>query len=246
MRRITAMGIGLGLMAASGVVTAVPASATVCTPTIISATASNAVITETGKAAARVTVRAADSCAGNPWSTPGVWSVTVNAYNPGKDVAGAWLSLSSGTARDGTWTGFLTFTKKDAIGTWYIDVSAQDSDGTVSSVRETSMKLRRNTRVSADAAPEPVERGAGLRVRGRVFKLTAKMEYVAYRDAVVRVYFKRAGQTTKVLKGKTRTDSRGRYAMSFTAKRSGTWYAYFPGSFANTSRWSTGDLVRIR
>ena len=243
MRRITALSIGLGLMAASGVVTAAPASATVCTPTIISASASNAVITETGQAASRVTVRAADSC--STWSQPGVWGVTVNAYNPGRDVASAWLDRSSGTATDGTWTGFLTFTSKDALGTWYVDVTASDSDGSVSSVREASMTLRRNTRVSADARPEPVDRNGTLRVQGRVTKLTTKLEYVAYRDAVVRVYFKRAGTTTKVLKGKTRTDSRGRYAMSFTARRSGTWYAYLPGSFANSSRWSTGDLVRI-
>ena len=174
-----------------------------------------------------------------------MWGVNVDAYNPGRDVTATWLNLSSGTAKDGTWTGFLTFTSKDASGTWYLDVRVSDSDGSVTNVREASMKLRRNTRVSADARPEPVERNGTLRVQGRVTKLTAKLEYVAYRDAVVRVYFKRAGTTTKVLKGKTRTNSRGRYSMAVTARRAGTWYAYFPGSFANTSRWSTGDVVRI-
>lgn len=229
----------------AGLVGAPPASATACTPSIVSATASNAVITATGKAASRVTVRAADSCNNYYYGQPGVWGVSITAYNPGRDVVTGSLNLAAGTSADGTWTGYLLFTSKDSIGTWYLDVTANDYDGQATSVREASMRLRRNTRVSLDARPEPVERGATLRVRGHVSKLTAKLVYADFGGAVVRVYFQRAGGSRKVLVTRTRTDRDGRYFVAVIARRPGRWYAYFPGNFANTSRWSRGDLVRI-
>jgi len=243
-------GRGLVLTTAAAVVAtlagAPPAGATACTPTIWSATASNAVITATGKAASRVTVRAADSCSNYYYYSPGVWGVSVTAYNPGRDVTTGSLTLSAGTPADGTWTGYLTFSSKDSIGTWYLDVTASDNDGQVSSVREASLRLRRNTRVSLDARPEPVDRGAALRVSGHMSKLTAKLVYLDFRDAVVRIYFRRVGSSTKVLVTRTRTDDDGRYSVAVSARRAGRWYAYYPGSFPNTSRWSPSDLVRVR
>ena len=131
------------------------------------------------------------------------------------------------------------------MGTWYVNLAGRDADQQVVSLHEDSFKLRRNTKVSANATPEPVERGEEVRVAGHVRKLTLKLQYVDFRDAVVRIYFQRAGRTTKTFMGKTHTNRDGRFTKSFTAQRSGRWYAYFPGSIAHTNRWSAADLVRL-
>ena len=80
---------------------------------------------------------------------------------------------------------------------------------------------------------------------GRLQRLTFALDYVNWRHTDVRIYFQRAGRTTRNLVGIARTGRDGRYHATFTARRTGRWYAYFPGTTANTSKSRPGRRVAV-
>jgi hypothetical protein len=70
--------------------------------------------------------------------------------------------------------------------------------------------------------------------------------YIGYVGKPIRVYFKQAGSATWRLLGSTTTGRDGRFRKAFTARKSGTWRAYFPGDAKYIPETSAGDLVKVR
>jgi hypothetical protein len=220
-----------------------PADASTCGPVLTGPSVPNVVLTATGRASVQISVRVQDACA-TPYG--GVYSVDVTAVNPGRDVVGTSLYNSSGNANDSIWTGVLSFDRKSNVGTWSVDVTARSSNEQVTNVGVDTFRLRRNTLLSAHAKPDSVSRGSTIRVSGRLQRLTLGLDYVNWRHQDVRIYFQRAGRTARNWVGTARTGRDGRYHATFTAHRTGRWYAYFPGTTANTSKFSAGHRVVVK
>lgn len=241
--------IVVGVATAGLVAVGVPlqsAEATTCAAVFLEPRVPNVVIKKTGRASVFVSVTGYDNCSSNPAYPPGIWSVVVTAVNPGLDVVETYLDLTSGTPRSGTWTGALHFDRRNNVGRWQVNVRGEDSDQQVVNLREDSFKLRRDTRLTVNASPEPAHQGSDIRVAGHLSRLKVNLKYADFRNRRIRIYFKPAGSQAKKLMGKTRTDRNGRFVKTFAAKRSGKWFAYFPGSLENTNRWSRPDRVAVR
>jgi hypothetical protein len=200
----------------------------------------NVVLTATGRASVRITVRAQEAC-----SYGGAYDIVVTAENPGKDVVSTRLTNTSGDYLNSTWTGILAFDRKSNVGTYSVDVTAQAYSGPVTNVGVDTFRLRRNTLLSERARPGTVSRGGTIRLSGHLQRLTLGLDYVNWRHKDVRIYFQRAGRTTRTWVGTARTGRDGRFHTTVTAHHTGRWYAYFPGTTANTSRFSSGHRVVV-
>lgn len=243
MRSARLLALALGLMLPLALVP--PAAATTCSAVAFAQPVADVVISATGHAATLVSVSGYDNCSYSG-TGPGIRSVSINAVNPGRDAQRVDLSLAAGTQTHGVWQGTLQFDELSAVGTWYMSITATDDDQQVRSPREEAFRVRRATVLRSDARPEPAVRGHRLTVSGRLRGLSPALEYRPLRDRVVRIYFRREGQSDRVLMGSTRTNRYGRFVDAFEARRSGRWYAYFPGASAYAPRWSVGDRVWIR
>jgi hypothetical protein len=231
------------ILATTGLTTGVgPADATTCGYVLTGPSIPDVVMPATGSASVPVTVRVRDMCA-SPL-TGGVFSVSVQAAISGKDVTTAYLQKASGDTFDSTWSGVLTFDRTSDVGTWAVDVTAI-SGLIVTNVGVDTFRLRRDTQVRADARPDPVRRDGSIRVSGRLQRLTLGLDYVNWRNKDVRIYFQRAGRTARNWVGMARTGADGRFHATFTAHHTGRWYAYFPGTTANTSKFSAGQRVVV-
>jgi hypothetical protein len=243
MRRTITAGLVAVLTATTLAAGGTPASATTCDPVITGPDIPNVVLTTTGRAAVLVSVRVQQACVTSPFD--GIYGVNLTAQNPGQDVASTYLSHTSGTQADGTWSGTLSFDKTNNVGTWSVDVSAQSSTGQTTNVAVDTFRLRRNTLLHSRVGPATVQRGGSVRVSGRLQRLTVGLHYVSWRHKEVRIYFQRAGRTARTLVGTAQTGRGGRFHTSVTALHTGRWYAYFTGSTTNTSKFSAGHRVVV-
>jgi hypothetical protein len=229
---------GLGLAAP-------PASATACTPVLTLRDVPDVVITATGRAVVAVSVHGTDPCT-DPAGFGALFDVRVTAVNPGRDQVSSFLSLTRGTNADGDWTGTLAFTQRNNVGRWFVNVSGTDAQGTVTDVREDRFLLRRNVLLSRSVAPRVTRRGGGVHVTGQLRRLTLGLRYVPFRRQTILVGFRRPGARLFRVVGLVPTNRAGRYARTFTARRTGQWVVAYAGSASYTLRATFLVRVRVR
>ena len=134
----------------------------------------------------------------------------------------------------GTWkTGGLAVDKNTKASTWQNDL------GTI--------PVRRAAKLTADATPEPVKKGATLTVTGRLTRANWETgKYAGFGGQSVKLQFKKAG-TTSYTTVKTITSSSTGYLKTTVTAGSDGYYRY---SFAGTSTTSgvsaTGDFVDVQ
>lgn len=97
---------------------------------------------------------------------------------------------------------------------------------------------------SFNAAPEPVRKGRALTVQGKLSRYVGGWKPGS--GGTVKIYFRRAGTSSWVLAGTTRSASTGLFRKSFTAKLDGTWRAVYPGSATYLSVTGPSDYVDVR
>jgi hypothetical protein len=74
-------------------------------------------------------------------------------------------------------------------------------------------------------------------VAGHVTRLSLALTYV---------YFRRANHHRRALVTRATTETGGRFVTHVTARRTGGWFVFVPGTTENTSRWSQGIHVSVR
>lgn len=139
-------------------------------------------------------------------------------------------------------------TPVDEFGKWTVRVVAYNGKGKALAWRSVSYDQKGNTKLTVDAAPEPVRRGATITVSGRLLRIKfgSAPWYVAYSGRPVKLYVRPAGASTWTYMGTATTGSDGRFAKRFTARRDGNWRAVFPGTTRYVRKTSAADYVDVR
>jgi len=151
----------------------------------------------------------------------------------------------AGTAS--TWRGTLAVDKSFATGKHRVAAAAFDAAGNVADADPlASMYVKRNTKMPVfNAAPEPVRKGAPIKVGGQLTRLDPARGYVGYGGKTVSVYFRPTGGAW-ALQGSATTDSSGTWSRSFTASVDGTWQARFAGTSNYHAETSQDDNVDVQ
>ena len=274
MKRLTAVIVVAGLTAlapsfAAGANAALPdgcpADADNTNPVIASVTATDAVLPAAGRAAVIVTFAANDpvgpvtctDATGVATTTDAssgiedfVVFATPNEPDEGDEedvVVANEYSVVSGTRESGTWSARLWLDKSHSTGQWSVHVRAEDADSNkVESLAAATFQVRYNVSLSANAAPEPVKKGAYFTVSGRLSGVTSSGYEAAPAGIVIRIYFQAKGTKTWTYAGAAKTTSTGRYTRRFKAARDGSWQARYTGGDYIVSKSSTADFLDVR
>ncbi|WP_328463291.1 hypothetical protein OHA21_37555 [Actinoplanes sp. NBC_00393] len=103
-----------------------------------------------------------------------------------------------------------------------------------------SITIKRPSKLTLNAAPEPVAKGKKLTAKG-----TLKIDGKALSGAKVKVYFKATGATAWTYKGTAVTTGTGAYSKKFTATKTGTWKAIYEGTGKRNYAAAT-DAVKVK
>ncbi|MCO5994991.1 hypothetical protein [Actinoallomurus rhizosphaericola] len=173
---------------------------------------------------------------------PGVSKVVMRLYKPSGERA------YSETARPGE-PHIIDVNCSPNFGKWTVKVTAYNAKGKALAERSASYWEKGNTQIKAlNAAPEPVRAGGKVTVTGRLMHVKYRQApwYIGYAGKPIRVYFKATGASSWRLMGSTTTGRDGRFRKSFTARKTGAWRAYFPGTSAFDVETSPSDVVKVR
>ncbi|GGZ21948.1 hypothetical protein CP967_33600 [Streptomyces nitrosporeus] len=141
----------------------------------------------------------------------------------------------------------LDFGNEDA-GTWrtaarvFLAGDAHDTDD-----ENLPLQVKRATRVTVNASPEPVARGKTITVSGRVTRANWDTHtYQGYAGRTVSLQFKAAGTSSYRTVGKATSNSTGALKATVKATGPGTWRWTYYGNSTSGARSSTGDYVAVR
>ncbi|MCT4356829.1 hypothetical protein M5362_27280 [Streptomyces sp. Je 1-79] len=150
-----------------------------------------------------------------------------------------WTACTPANGTTASCTGDVSIAPRDLAdnalaGEWKVAVWAESQDGTSYADRHTARTVRivRTTRLTTDATPEPVTKGATLTVTGRFTGsdwLTGGQLGLPGRR--VNLEFRRAGTADHVLVGSAVTDSTGKAAVTLKATYDGEY------------RWNAGPSL---
>ncbi len=141
----------------------------------------------------------------------------------------------------------LDFGNEDA-GTWktaarvFLAGDAHDTDD-----KNLPLQVKRATRVTVNASPEPVEAGKTITVTGKVTRANWDTHtYQGYAGRTVSLQFKAAGASSYTTVKKATSSSTGALKTTVKATKPGTWRWTYHGNSTSGAKSSTGDYVAVR
>ncbi|MER6672007.1 calcium-binding protein [Streptomyces sp. NPDC000983] len=133
-------------------------------------------------------------------------------------------------------------------GAWqaYVDISSKDHD-VVTQNWPTRFSVQRYAKLTTDASPEPVRKGATLTVTGRLSRANwDDNAYHGYAGQSVKPQFRKAGTSTCTTVKNVTTSSTGTLRSTVTASADGYWRYAFAGTATTASAKAAGDYVDTR
>ncbi|MEU9245482.1 hypothetical protein [Streptomyces sp. NPDC048385] len=141
----------------------------------------------------------------------------------------------------------VDFGNEDA-GTWktagqvFLTGDAQDIDDL-----NLPLQVKRATRVTVNASPEPVATGKTITVTGRVTRANWDTHtYQGYAGRTVSLEFRAAGASSYTTVKKVTSSSTGTLRTTVKATGPGTWRWTYHGNSTSGAKSSTGDYVAVR
>lgn len=141
----------------------------------------------------------------------------------------------------------LDFGNEDA-GTWktaarvFLVGDAHDTDD-----KDLALQVKRATRVTVNASPEPVAAGKTITVTGKVTRANWDTHtYQGYAGRTVSLQFKAAGASSYTTVKKAMSSSTGALKTTVKATEPGTWRWTYYGNSTSGAKSSTGDYVAVR
>jgi hypothetical protein len=247
---VTAAAVAVTALSAAGaVLVAGPAQAAGCAPIIDKVVVSDVVIYASSASRAVVKVTAHDPCAGDEYTEPGIYGMTGDVYLSDGEKWGLYFNDSPTSTYTGASGAY--FNKYSAIGRGSVSVEVMDSDINTTYRDGIPFFVRRNvTMASFNAAPEPVRKGAPIKVSGTISRLSVNSlgtaKYVPYAGHSVDIYFRPLTSTKYTKVSTTLTTTAGSFARNVTATVDGCWKAYSVQTSYNVGRWSTADCVDVQ
>jgi hypothetical protein len=168
--------------------------------------------------------------------------VGADLYGPGKDLVGGTVFKRVGKTL--TYKGKLEFCAGQTLGKYRAVVygailSENNGDIDLTNKVKKYISLKRPSKLTLDAAPEPIAKGEKLTATG-----TLTVDGKALAGAKVAVYFKAKGAKAYKLKVTTVTNAEGGYSKTFTAAKTGTWKVEYAGSGTRNKAAAT-DIVTV-
>ncbi|MFF2363906.1 hypothetical protein ACFVU0_14515 [Streptomyces sp. NPDC058122] len=141
----------------------------------------------------------------------------------------------------------VDFGNEDA-GTWktaarvFLAGDASDTDD-----KNLPLQVKRATRVTANASPEPVTAGKTITVTGRITRANWDTHtYQGYAGRTVSLQFKAEGASSYTTVKKATSSSTGALRTTVKATVPGTWRWTYYGNSTSGAKSSTGDYVAVR
>jgi hypothetical protein len=251
-RLLTAAAVAVTALSAAAtgaVVVAGPAEATVCPPTIAKITVRDVVIYASSASRALTTVVAFIPCTGAEYSGSRISSVSGQAY---LSNGYSWdLHFNDSTTSTYTGASGAYFDKYSAIGRGWESIEVFSSDSSMAYRNGVPFFVRRNVALASfNASPEPVRKGAAIKVSGLVSRLSVGAygvaKYVPYAAHNVDIYFRPLTSSTYTKVSGATTNSAGSFIRDITATVDGCWKAYSVQTSNNVGRWSPADCVDVQ
>ncbi|NUS30506.1 MAG: calcium-binding protein [Streptomyces sp.] len=133
-------------------------------------------------------------------------------------------------------------------GTWSVDALADAVDGgSVFAPGAGSFALKRAARLTVNAAPEPVAKGARITITGKLVRANwDTYRYAGYAGRAVKLQFRPKNSTTYTTVATVNTSSTGTLRTTVKAVKDGYWRWNFTGSATTGPAKAAGDYVDVR
>ncbi|UFR03672.1 calcium-binding protein [Streptomyces sp. Go40/10] len=133
-------------------------------------------------------------------------------------------------------------------GTWKVSVQGvANDDSWTQAASYTTTRLQRYSKLTANAGPEPVAKGAPLTVTGKLTRADwNNLEYFGYTNQPVKLQFRKAGTTTYTTVKTVYTSSTGTLTTTVPASEDGYWRWNFAGTSTTPAAKATGDFVDVQ
>jgi hypothetical protein len=135
--------------------------------------------------------------------------------------------------------------KNAQAGAWqaYLDISSKDHDVITQNYPE-KFYVKRYSKLTTNASPEPVSKGATLTVTGKLSRANwDDNEYHGYANQSVKLQFRKAGTSTYTTVKTVTTSSTGTLRTTVVASTDGYWRYAFAGTTTTASAKAAGDYV---
>jgi hypothetical protein len=133
-------------------------------------------------------------------------------------------------------------------GTWKVDTLAEDAEGNwVYAPDAGAFGFKRAARLTVDASPEPVAKGARITVTGKLSRANwDTYRYAGYVGRTVNLQFRPENSDTYSTVGTAVTSSTGTLRTTVKAVKDGYWRWNFGGTTTTGPAKATGDYVDVR
>ncbi|MFF3886500.1 calcium-binding protein [Streptomyces sp. NPDC001914] len=132
-------------------------------------------------------------------------------------------------------------------GTWKVSVQGvANDDSWTQSASYTTSRLQRDSKLTANAGPEPIAKGKTLTVTGKLTRVDwDNLDYPGYTNQPVKLQFRKAGTTTYTTVKTVYTSSAGTLTTTVPASEDGYWRWNFAGTSTTPAAKATGDFVDV-
>ncbi|MFB6813752.1 calcium-binding protein [Streptomyces sp. NPDC056347] len=183
----------------------------------------------------------------------------LSAMGPKPNYAQIWddeITCVKVSATTSTCSGTLTFDPQASTGfvnnkaaaTWDLGVlvSANDADF-IHRDAATRFKVQRFSKLTVNAAPEPVKKGKTLTVTGKLSRANWEdNKYHGYATQSVKLQFRKKGSSTYTTVKTIRSSSTGALKTTVKASVDGYWRYSFAGTATTPAVSAAGDFVDVK
>ncbi|WP_127356544.1 DUF5707 domain-containing protein [Actinacidiphila soli] len=139
-------------------------------------------------------------------------------------------------------------TGNSAAGTWkiYADALAKDNDNAEKDNAGT-VKVLRQSRLTVNAAPEPVKKGKTITVTGALTRANWEThKYAGYTNQPVKLQFRKKGSSTYTTVKTVKSGAKGALKTTVKASVDGFWRWNFAGTATTSALTTAGDFVDVK
>ncbi|WAZ26690.1 calcium-binding protein [Streptomyces cinnabarinus] len=187
----------------------------------------------------------------------GVYQANATLFSPSYAVVytdGGQLLDCAETKPTTTCTGAYTvdpirlFTQGNTpAGTWKVHLHIDAWEDTYENQDKYTFKLLRATKLTANATPEPVQKGKTITVRGTLTRADWSIDkYVGFKEQPVKLQFRKKGSSTYTTVKTVTSGSSGAVTATATAGSDGYYRFAFAGTGTTASVNASGDFVDVR
>jgi hypothetical protein len=139
--------------------------------------------------------------------------------------------------------------KNALAGTWHVAAGALAGDESTASWNDyaTTARVQRLSRLTVNAAPEPVKKGKTITVTGKLSRANWEdHKYHGYTGQPVKLQFRKKNSSTYTTVKTIRTNSTGNLKTTVKASVDGYWRYSFAGTSTTPAITAAGDFVDVK